>query len=59
MAKSWTIVFPGYKLTCFFNTKVARQRIVVMPANKLCSDNLQDVREALVVQDAVNIIPAF
>ena len=30
-----------------------------MPINKLCSDDFRDVREALVVQDAVDVIPAL
>ena len=34
---------------CFLNTEVTYQRIVVMPANKLCPDDFQDIREALVV----------
>ena len=49
MAKRWPIVFLGYELTCFLDTKVARQRIVVMLANKFCLDNFQDIEEALVI----------
>ena len=30
-----------------------------MPANKLCSGDFRDVREALVVQNAVNVVPAL
>ena len=30
-----------------------------MPANKLYSDNFRDIGEALVVQHAVNVVPAF
>ena len=30
-----------------------------MPTNKLCSDDFWDVGEALVVQDAVNVVPAL
>ena len=55
----WPIVFLGYELTCFLDTKVACQRIVVMPTNKLCSDDFRDVGEALVVQNAVNVVPAL
>ena len=55
----WLVVFSGYELTCFLNTKVACQRIVMMPANKLCPDDFRDVREALVMQYAINIISAF
>ena len=59
MANRWPIVFPGYELTCFLNTKVACQRIVVMPINKLCPDDFRDRKEALVVQDAVDVVPAL
>ena len=59
MAKRWPIAFPGYELTCFLDTKVAYQRIVVMPTNKLCPDDFQDVGEALVVQHAVNVVSAL
>ena len=59
MAKRWPIVFPGYELTCFLNTKVACQRITVMPTNKLCSDDFQDVGEAMVIQDAVDVLPVL
>ena len=58
-AKFWLVVFSGYELMCFLDTKVTCQRIVVMPANKVCSDDLQDVGEAPIVQHAVNVIPAF
>ena len=30
-----------------------------MPTNKFCPDDFWDVWEALVVQDAVNIVPAL
>ena len=59
MAKRWPRVFPGYELTCFLDTKVACQRIVVMPINKLCSDDFWDVREALILQDVVDIVLAL
>ena len=59
MAKHWPIVFPGYELTSFLNTEVICQRIVVMPTNKLCLDDFRDVREAPVVQDAVNVVSAL
>ena len=59
MAKRWPIVFPGYELICFLDTKVACQRIVVMPTNKLCPDNFRDIGEALVVQNAIDIVPTF
>ena len=59
MAKRWLIVFPGYELTCFLNTEVACQRIVMMPTNKLCSDDFRDVREALVVQNPIDVVPAL
>ena len=48
-AERWEVVFLGYELTCFFDTKVACQRIVVIPANKLCPDDFRDVGEVLVV----------
>ena len=59
MAEHWPVVFLGYELMYFFNTKVDCQQIVVMPANKLCPDDFWDIREALVVQHAVDIISAF
>ena len=49
MAKRWPIVLLGYELTCFFDTEVACQRIVVMYTNKVYPDDFQDIREALVV----------
>ena len=30
-----------------------------MPANKLCPDNFRDVREALVVQNPINVVSAL
>ena len=57
--KRWPVLFSGNELTSFLDTKVAYQRIVVMPTNKLCPDDFQDVREALVVQYAVDIVSAF
>ena len=59
MAKRWPIVFPGYELTCFFNAKVAYQRIIVMPTNKRCPDDFRDVMEALVVQNPIDVVPAL
>ena len=59
MAKRWPVVFPSYKFKCFLDIKVACQRIIVMPANKLYSDNFWDVREALLVQNSINVIPAL
>ena len=59
MAKRWPIVFPGYELTCFLDTKVACQRVVVMPAIKLCPEDFRDVGEALVVQNPIDVIPAL
>ena len=58
-AEHWPVVFSGYELTCFLDTEVAYQQIVVMPTNKLCSDDFWDVGEALVVQDAVDVVPAL
>ena len=58
-AERWPVVFLGYELTYFLDTKVACQRIVMMPANKLYSDDFRDVREALMVQHAVDVVPAF
>ena len=55
-AERWPVVFSSYELTYFLNTKVACQRIVVMPANKLCLDNFRDVEEVLMGQYAVNVI---
>ena len=31
----------------------------MIPTDKLRLDNIRDVEEALVVQDAVNVVPAF
>ena len=56
MAKRWPIVFPGYELTCFFDTEVAYQQIVVMPTNKLCPNDFRDVGEALVVQNPIDVV---
>ena len=58
-AERWPVIFLGYELMCFLDTKVACQRIVVMPTNKLCSNDFRDVRETLVVQNAVNIVPVL
>ena len=30
-----------------------------MPTNKLCPDNFRDVREALVVQNPIDVVPAL
>ena len=30
-----------------------------MSANKLCPDDFRDIREALVMQDPIDIVPAF
>ena len=59
MAKRWPIVFPGYELTCFFDTEVTCQRIAVMPTNMLCLDDFWDVEEALVVQNPIDVVPAL
>ena len=59
MAEHWSIVFPDYELTYFLNIEVSCQQIVVMPANKPCPDDFRDVRKALVVQHAVDVVPAF
>ena len=58
-AERWPVVFSGYELTCFLDTKVACQRIVVMPTNKLYPDDFRDVREALVVQNSIDVVPAL
>ena len=58
-AERLPVVFLGYELMCFLDIKVACQRIVVMPTNKLCPDDFRDVREALVVQHAVDVVPAL
>ena len=59
MANHWSIVFPGYGLICFFDTEVAYQRIIVMPTNKLCPDYFRDVKEALVVQNPIDVVLAL
>ena len=59
MARRWPIVFPGYELTCFLDTQVACQRIVMMPTNKICPDDFRDVREALVVQNLIDVVPVL
>ena len=58
-AERWPVVLLSYELTCFLDTKVICQRIVVMPTNKLCLDDFRDVREALVVQHTIDVVPAF
>ena len=57
MAERWPVVFSGYELICFLDIKVACQRIVVMPANKLYPDDFRDIREALIMQHAINVVP--
>ena len=59
MAKRWLIVLLAYELTCFFDTEVACQQIVVMPISKLYPDDFRNVREALVVQNPINVVPAL
>ena len=59
MAKRWPAVFLGYQLTCFLDTKVACQRIVVMPANKLFPDDFRNIGEALVVKHVIDVLPAL
>ena len=59
MAKRWPIIFSGYELTCFFDTKVACQRIVVMPTNKLCPEDFRDVGEAPVMQNPIDVVSAL
>ena len=59
MAERWPVIFPGYKLMRFLDTKVTCQQIIMMPANKLCSEDFRDIREGLDVQHAVNIVLAF
>ena len=59
MAKRWPIVLSGYKLTYFFDIKVACQWIVVMPTNKICPDDFRGVGEALVVQNPIDVVPAL
>ena len=58
-AERWPVVFSGYELTCFLDTEVACQRIVVVPTNKLCPDDFRDVGEALVVQNPIDVVPAL
>ena len=59
MVECWPVVFSGYELTCFLDTEMACQRIVVMPTNKLCPDDFWDVGEALVVQNPIDVVPAL
>ena len=59
MAKRWQVVFPSYKLMYFLNIKVACKWIVVMPADELYPDDFWNIREALVVQDPVNVFLAL
>ena len=58
-AERWPVVFSGYELTCFLDAEVACQWIVVMPTNKLRPDDFRDIREALVVQNPIDVIPAL
>ena len=58
-AERWPVVFSGYELTCFLDTEVACQRIVVMSTNKLCPDDFRDVREAQVVQNPIDVVLAL
>ena len=59
MAERWTVVFSGYELICFLDTKVACQQIVVMPTNKLCPNDFRDIKEALVMQNLIDVVPAL
>ena len=49
MAKHWPVVFLGYELMYFFDTKVTCKQIIVMPTNKLCLDDFRDIKGAMVV----------
>ena len=42
MAKVWAIVFLGQKLTSFLNAKMAGQKVIVIKANQLFSNNFGD-----------------
>ena len=59
MAKGWPIVFLGYKLTYFFDIEVVCQQIVVIPTNKLCPDDFRDLREALMLPNPIDVVPAL
>ena len=43
-SKARSIVFPANELSGFIDTKMAYQQIVVMPANKLCSNDFRHKR---------------
>ena len=58
-AERWPIVLSGYELTCFLDTEMACQWIVMMPTNKLCPDDFRDIGEALVVQIPIDLVPAL
>ena len=57
MTKQRPVVFLGYELTCFLNTKVTYLLIVIMLTDKLCPDSFRDEGEALVMQYAVDVLP--
>ena len=56
------IIFPADELLSFVDTEMACQRVVVVPANELCSNDFRYKRQPLVVQHPIDLfvsIPAF
>lgn len=43
ITKHWLILFPEYKFLYFLNTKIAYEYIVIIFANKFCSNNFRDI----------------
>ena len=41
LSEARTVVFTTDKLSCFINTKMACQKVVVVSANELCSNNFR------------------
>ena len=57
--ETWPIIFPTNKFSGFIDIEIACQKVVVMPANKLGSNDLKYKRQFLVVQHPINIFPTF
>ena len=62
LSEARPIIFPTDELPGFVNTEMACQRVVVVPANELCSNDFRYERQLLVVQHPIDLfvsIPAF
>ena len=50
------IIFPADELFGFIDTKMACQRVVVVPVNELGSNDFRYKRQTLVVQHPINVL---